>query len=193
MVLVIDTSSHLSGLAVLDEGGNVVAETVLSSGRDLGLRLQIAALVDVRRLTAVAVALGPGSFTGLRVGAAHGLGLAMGLGVPLKGLGTLELAAERAMEPALGVAEAGRGRVYWQGPGGSPALAEATELPTSLPAAGWLRPATAEGLAAAGVRLLEESELRSFGVAAARLIGGARELGYDTVRLQYMQSFGSLR
>ena len=193
MVLVIDTSSALSGLAVLDAGGGVAAEMVLQSGRDLGLPGHVAALVDVRDLTAVAVALGPGSFTGLRVGASYGLGLAMGRGIPLKGLSTLALASERAPFPALGLAEAGRGRVYWGTPGGPASIAEAAEVPTQLPAAGWLRPATAEGLRAAGVRLLDESELRSFGEAAARLFGGAPELGYDTVRLQYMQSFGPLR
>lgn len=192
MVLVIDTSSARTGLAVLDPEGAVVAETTAASGRELGLPALVASLVDVRRLTAVVIALGPGSFTGLRAGASYGLGLALGRGIPLRGLPTLELAAARARTPALGVAEAGRGRVYWQAPGGSPALAEAAELPAGLPAAGWLRPATVQALEEAGVRVLEESRLRSFGEAAAALVGASRELGYDTVRLHYMQSFGAL-
>lgn len=189
----IDTSSARSGLAVLGPGGEVAVELVLDSGRDLGLAAAVAGLVDVRALSAVAIATGPGSFTGLRAGASFGLGLALGLRIPLRGLATLELAAERALIPALGLAEAGRGRVYWQAPGGAPALAEAAELPAGLPASGWLRPATAEAVRAAGLRLIDDAELRSFGAAAARLIGAAQELGYDTVKLQYLQSFGALQ
>jgi hypothetical protein len=58
---------------------------------------------------------------------------------------------------------------------------------------GWLRPATAEAVRAAGVRLLGDDQLRSFAEAASRLAGTARQVGYDTVKLEYMQSFGQVR
>ena len=48
-------------------------------------------------------------------------------------------------------------------------------------------------LAAAGVRLLPEEELLSFGEAAGRLLGDARILDYNGVKLEYLQSFGPLR
>jgi len=192
LVLVIDSSSARTGLAVVD-GDRVVGETVVESGRGLRLPELVAGLVELDRLGGVAIATGPGSFTGLRAGASFGIGLAMGLGIELLGLGTLELAAARARQPALGLAEAGRGRVYYQEPQAEPALAEAEAVPHRLPGAGWLRPETAERLGAAGFTLLGESELRSFGEAAAGLLGRAERLGYDRVSLRYMQSFGPLR
>lgn len=193
MVLVIDTSSALAGLALVDREGFAVAEKVVEAGAALDLPRLLGELAAPRELSAVAVAVGPGSFTGLRAGASYGLGLALGLGVPLLGLRTLELAAARAAAPATGLSEAGRGRVYHQAPGAAPLLSEPAEVPRGYPAVGWLRPATAAALTAAGVHLLEERELRSFGTAAAGLLGAAAELGYDKVKLEYMQSFGPLK
>ncbi|MCS7067373.1 MAG: tRNA (adenosine(37)-N6)-threonylcarbamoyltransferase complex dimerization subunit type 1 TsaB [Meiothermus sp.] len=46
-------------------------------------------------LDGIAVGRGPGSYTGLRVGIAAGLGLARGLGVPVTGVDTLEATALR--------------------------------------------------------------------------------------------------
>src|SRR5256885_7794297 len=118
MVLVIDTSSVRSALAVLEDR-LVLGEEVWDSGHDEDLGLRVAALADPQELTAVAVALGPGSFTGLRLGVSYGLGLAMGRGIPLLGLGTLEIQAARASVQAMGLADAGRGRLYWLDPDGN--------------------------------------------------------------------------
>src|SRR5205807_324613 len=118
LVLVIDTSSVRSAVAVLEDR-LVVGEEVWESGRDENLGLRVAALADPGELTAVAVALGPGSFTGLRLGVSFGLGLAMGRGIPFLGLGTLEIQAARAPVQAVGLADAGRGRVYWLGTDGT--------------------------------------------------------------------------
>ena len=192
MVLVIDTSSPRSALALISDDG-VATEDVVVDGREHDLPGRVLALVDPRRLTAVAVGLGPGSFTGLRVGVSYGVGLAMGLGIPLVGLSSLELQAGRADQPVTALVEAGRGRLYSQPPGGEPRLSDPVELPRGFPAVGWLRPATTEALEAAGVRLLSEEELKGFARAAAGLLGSAAELGYDTVELKYMQSFRTMR
>ena len=192
MVLVIDTSSSRSALALISDDGRA-AEDVVVDGREHDLPGRVLALVDPRRLTAVAVGLGPGSFTGLRVGVSYGVGLAMGLGIRLVGLSSLELQAGRADEPVTALVEAGRGRLYWQPPGGEPCLGDPVELPRGFPAVGWLRPAAAEAVEAAGVRLLSEEELKGFARAAAGLLGSAEALGYDTVELKYMQSFRTMR
>ena len=192
MVLVIDTSSSRSALALISDDGGAT-EDVVVDGREHDLPGRVMALVDPRRLTAVAVGLGPGSFTGLRVGVSYGVGLAMGLGIRLVGLSSLELQAGRADEPVTALVEAGRGRLYWQPPGGEPCLGDPVELPRGFPAVGWLRPAAAEAVEAAGVRLLSEEELKGFARAAAGLLGSAEALGYDTVELKYMQSFRTMR
>jgi tRNA threonylcarbamoyladenosine biosynthesis protein TsaB len=187
MDLVIDTSSVRSGLAVLD-GPRVVAGDVRDSGRDLDLGAWVRELVDPRAVGRVLVALGPGSFTGLRTGAAFGLGLALGRRLPLLGFGSLELQQARARtEGVTGLAEAGRGRVYYRTPGGEEGIAEAAEVPAGEAAVGWLRPATA---AALRIALLPEEGLRTFAQAAAQVSGRAAELGYDRVGLRYVQSFG---
>ncbi len=64
----------------------------------------------------IAVTIGPGSFTGLRVGLAFAKGLRLATGKPLAGVGTLAaLAASLAAPgPAAGVVDARRGLVYVQ-------------------------------------------------------------------------------
>ena len=188
----IDTSSVRSAVAVLEDR-LVVGEEVWESGRDENLGLRVAALADPGELTAVAVALGPGSFTGLRLGVSFGLGLAMGRGIPLLGLGTLEIQAARAPVQAVGLADAGRGRVYWLGTDGTVGHGGPGDPPHEQPAVGWIRAATADLVRRQGVRLLEEYEVDTFGTAASKLVDGARSLGYDTVELRYMHSFGGVR
>ena len=51
------------------------------------------ARVDLKQLDCVIVALGPGSFNGLRVGVSAAKGLALGLNIPIIGIGTLESTA----------------------------------------------------------------------------------------------------
>jgi tRNA threonylcarbamoyl adenosine modification protein YeaZ len=191
VVLVIDTSSSRSALALVDDG-RALAEDVSEAGRNQLLASRTAALVDPSRLSGVAVCFGPGSFTGLRVGVSFGLGLALGLGLPLWGLDSLELQAARSPIPATALVEAGRDRLYWLEAGSvEPRQGSPGELPADKPAVGWLRSGTAAGVRQAGVQLLGEDEIASFGEAAAVLLGGARRLGYGTVKLRYMQSSGS--
>jgi tRNA threonylcarbamoyl adenosine modification protein YeaZ len=70
-------------------------------------------------LDRIAVTVGPGSFTGIRVGIAAARGLALVSGTPLVGIGTLAALAEAAREkaggvPVLVVIDARRGEVYAQ-------------------------------------------------------------------------------
>jgi hypothetical protein len=189
MIFVIDTSSAMSAVALLDPSGRTVYEDVAESGPSFDLPSRYRALEDGPALTRVAVATGPGSFTGLRVGVSFGLGLAMGLGIPIVPLSTLALQAARGEGPVLAVSEAGRGRVYHLAPGGVAGLAEPPDLPRDWPAVGWLRPTTRAALEAAGVPVKAENDLRGFGAAAASVLESAREVAYGSLKIEYMQSF----
>lgn len=184
MILAIDTSSAKSALALID-GDRVVAEIVRPAGRDFDVAAQAARLApDARLVDGVLVGLGPGSFTGLRQGLAFGVGLAMSLGVPLFGIGSLDLAAARASRPAVAVTEAGRGRVYFQAPDGRRGAAELAMVPREWQAVGWLR--------SEGLEMVPEAELRGFGEAVVACREQARAVGYATVRPEYMSDFGRL-
>ncbi len=190
MILVIDTSSALSALALLDQSRQVVREAIYPSGRTFDLPARFRDLAGEAVLTAVVVATGPGSFTGLRVGVSFGLGLAVGLRIPILPLPTLAIQSARSDEAVLAVAEAGRGRVYHL-LSGKLGLAEPADLPQGLAVVGWLRPATEAALRAAGLGFKPEGELRSFGQAAARLLETASEVAYGSLRLEYMHSFSA--
>ena len=99
MLLAIDTSTSKIGLA-LHDGSQVFAEMVLQTGRHHTRELALLVDQTLRRvgvsaedLKAVAVALGPGSFTGLRVGLAFAKGMVGALAVPLLGIPTFEAVA----------------------------------------------------------------------------------------------------
>jgi tRNA threonylcarbamoyl adenosine modification protein YeaZ len=193
MILAIDTSSALSAVALLDPSGAVELEELAPSGSTFDLPSRYRAMKRGPQLTRVAVAVGPGSFTGLRVGVSFALGLAVGLGIPIVPLRTLEIQAARSGSAVLATSEAGRGRVYYLAPGGAPALGEPQELPRDWPAAGWLRPSTQAALEANGIRMRAESELGSFGAAVAILLETAREVAYGRLEIEYMQSFRARR
>jgi tRNA threonylcarbamoyl adenosine modification protein YeaZ len=191
LVFVIDTTSARSAIALLRPAGQVTAEEIDASGPGFDLPARYRAMAGEQTLTKVAVAVGPGSFTGLRVGVSFGLGLAMGLGVPIVPLRSLELQAARSVDPVVAVTEAGRGRVYFLAPGSEPGLAEPADLPRDWPVAGWLRPATEAALSAGGLTFKPDSELRTFGAAAALRLESALEVPYGSLRLEYMQAFST--
>lgn len=99
MELSIDTSTSEASIA-LSEKGTVRADlswrTARNHTRELIpniLRLLGGQGIRPADLRALAVAIGPGSFNGLRVGIATAKGLAFALCLPLVGVGTLELIA----------------------------------------------------------------------------------------------------
>ena len=118
MLLALDTSTTLAGVALYD--GALRAESTWQAGRSHSAQVLPEAVRLLERqglgtadLQAVAVATGPGSYTGVRVGVAVAKGLAVALRLPLVGVCTLDvlaapfLAGGRPVRPAL---DAGRGR-----------------------------------------------------------------------------------
>lgn len=121
LVLAIDTTGARCGAAVTDAGGRVLAfrDPVIGRGHaeqlmpivEEALKEAGAGWPDLAR---IAVSVGPGSFTGLRVGVAAARGLALALGIPAVGVATLEALAEpfRHAGPVLAAMDAKRGEVY---------------------------------------------------------------------------------
>jgi tRNA threonylcarbamoyl adenosine modification protein YeaZ len=117
MLLAIDTSGDTASLALFD-GDQPLAELTWQCHRNHSTellpslnRLLGQSRLEAGSITAIAVALGPGSYNGLRVGLATAKGLALSLGVPLVGLSTLEAEAYPHADtglPIYAVARAGR-------------------------------------------------------------------------------------
>ncbi len=109
MLLAIDTSTAQTGLALYDTDG-LLAECNWHSGRQHTAQLlpQLARLLEnLERtpdmLSAIAVATGPGSWSGLRVGMSTAKGLAMARALPIIGIGTLDVLAAQHWQPGLRV------------------------------------------------------------------------------------------
>lgn len=185
MILVIDSSAATAAVAVI--GDRPFEATVSARSQELVPLLR--RLVQENEITRVAVATGPGSFTGLRVGASFALGLAIGLGIPIVPLPSLGLQAARTDERVTSVVEAGRGRFYFQPPGREAGLAEPAAIPMTHRLVGRLSARGEAALVAAGHRLVPENELRPFVRAAAILLEKAREVAYGSLEIEYMQTF----
>ena len=99
MLLAIDTSTAQIGLALYD-GTSVPGEFVWHSGLHHTEELAPMLVELLRRVgikmdavTALGVALGPGSFTSLRVGLAFAKGLVLACHIPIVGIPTLDIVA----------------------------------------------------------------------------------------------------
>ncbi len=182
MLLAVDTSTAQIGLGLYD-GTRVTAESIWYSHQHHTVELAPAVADLMRRtgvsigdLQAVGVALGPGSFTALRVGIAFVKGLALSRKLALVGIPTLDVVAAAqpgSKFPLVAILQAGRGRIaaqyykYLSGTGegecpwksqGTPeittadALAESIEKPTII--AGELSASERQRLARKKVNIL---------------------------------------
>ena len=119
MLLAVDTSTAQVGLAIHD-GAQVIGEYAWRSSQRHTVELAPAVSELLTRcgftmddIRALGVALGPGSFTSLRVGLALVKGLALARHIPLIGIPTLDVLANAQPSSKLPLAvaiQAGRGR-----------------------------------------------------------------------------------
>jgi tRNA threonylcarbamoyladenosine biosynthesis protein TsaB len=149
-VLGIDTSARNGAVGYRDGARIIFAEQqkIRPGGSE-----QIPALIgeafaragrNLREIQLITVGVGPGSYTGVRVGLAIGKGLAFGLGVPLVGIPTLEALAMNGRSGAeliCSVAKSRRGEVYaglyrikegWPVEDAPPAIWEISRLAAAL-------------------------------------------------------------
>lgn len=120
-LLAVDTSTPFGSVAILD------GDSVIERRLDLALshterllpaieELLIQAQLQLSDLDGLAVAVGPGSFTGLRIGLATMKAFAQGSGLPLAGISTLEALAyngRESVEPVAAVVDAKRKEVFF--------------------------------------------------------------------------------
>jgi tRNA threonylcarbamoyladenosine biosynthesis protein TsaB len=140
MILAMDTSTRTVGIALYD-GEQVRCEITWLSRDHHTVELAPAVVellakagVKIGELQAVAVATGPGSFTGLRIGLALAKGLALANRLALVGVPTLDILAAAqpvADLPMAAVLRAGRGRLalgWYQSESGAWKLSKPVEV-----------------------------------------------------------------
>ena len=123
MLLALDTSTQITGISLYDEPV-VIGEMIWRTASHHTVELAPAVADLMKRcavkpadLNVVAVALGPGSFTSLRIGLAFAKGLALSLNIPIIGVPTFEFQTAQqplAAEPMFTVLPAGRTRMAIQ-------------------------------------------------------------------------------
>ena len=120
-ILALDTSTLVSSVAVADTDkllAELTLETRLTHSETLMPHIeQVLAMADIdkTKLAGVAVSIGPGSFTGLRIGLASAKGMAYALDIPLIGVPTMEALACQCPVPgiyAVPLIDAQKGNAY---------------------------------------------------------------------------------
>ena len=98
MILALDTSTAACTAALLEPDGTIVAsrDEVIGRGHAERLVPLIKEMLEGHVPSRLLVGVGPGSFTGLRVGIAAAHGMAIGWGIPLSGMNSLALLAATA-------------------------------------------------------------------------------------------------
>jgi N6-L-threonylcarbamoyladenine synthase len=127
IVLALDTAGVDCAVAVYNsDGDSVLGEVTETIGRGHAERLMTIldealakAGLGLDAVDRIAVTIGPGSFTGIRVGVAAARGLALSLQIPAIGVTTLETMAAAALKqapgrPVLAARDAKRDEIYLQ-------------------------------------------------------------------------------
>lgn len=208
MIIAIDTAATLCAACVWDsEAGRELGRAV----RDIG-KGHAEVLMDVigealakagaafADLDAVAVSVGPGSFTGIRVGVSVARGLSLALGIPAVGIATLEALAFEARQRFPGQAtlvtiDGGRDGIYaalYDGFGKAGYLPAVIDLETAVQISrdatvltGSAAPRVAE---AAGAALTVDSPAATADIATYARIAAATGFGGEKPRPLYLRA-----
>jgi tRNA threonylcarbamoyladenosine biosynthesis protein TsaB len=165
MILAIDTSTSACTAALFGADGACLGQRDELIGRGHSERLvpMLDELLDGRRADCILVGVGPGSFTGIRVGIAAAHGLAIGWNAQIAGLSSLALlaaGAERTGAVAVAV-QGGHGELFVQQFDGDP-LSAVTPL-LNLPPADAATGISAELVVGSGAAALVQA--RGWGTA----------------------------
>ena len=128
-VLALDTSTPVTSCALVEDGAVLWEKELREKAGDV----LPAALGDLQGVEGVAVGLGPGSFTGLRVGLAAAKALSYARKLPIAGASSLRALAEGEPGLVCAATEARRGELFvqlWQDgtPQGNVRIVRAAEL-----------------------------------------------------------------
>jgi tRNA threonylcarbamoyl adenosine modification protein YeaZ len=183
-LLAIDTALDRCsvGIAAGDQPPLLVSETIGRGHAERLFGMVSAAMAEAGLgfpdLGRIAVTVGPGSFTGVRVGIAAARGFALVTGCPVAGIGTLDVIAEGARAlagavPAMAVLDARRDEVYaaaFDATGrplfaaeAGPAHAFAGRLPPGMVLAGSGARLVAAAAATTGIRIVHEDTAPDIG------------------------------
>jgi tRNA threonylcarbamoyl adenosine modification protein YeaZ len=177
MLLTLDTSANLCAASVSD-GAHELGRCVRDIGTGHAEQLMdvigealAAAGKDYRNLTGIAVAVGPGSFTGIRVGVSTARGLALALKVPSVGVGTLDAIAAEAQSAfpgraVLAAIDARRDELYVAGYDAAGAEVVAPAVAILSDAVAMLARMDAPVLAGSAAAMLADAAGRPFEIAS---------------------------
>lgn len=203
LALGIDTAAPVVGVALYGDEELLWSERVVR-GADGVLGEVVARTIRDRRLDAIGVTVGPGAFTGIRVGVGLALGVAMARAVPI--VPCSSLLARAALVPGeprvLSILDAKRERVYagiFRTDGAAPEVVgdeRDAVLDEVLPSAPFV--AVGEGalvfaaaLHAAGARIAPDPGASpALAVARMALAPGAAKLGPEEVSIRYLRDPG---
>jgi len=167
VILAIDTSTAACSAALFDSDGTCVAHRDELIGRGHSERLvpMLEELLGGRRADAILVGVGPGSFTGIRVGIAAAQGLAIAWNCELKGMSSLALLAAGADAEAdvAAAVDGGHGELFVQQFAGRTLEAKSELL--NLPPAEAAASISAETVIGPGASALVDARGRGFAVA----------------------------
>ena len=203
LALGIDTAAPVVGVALYGDEELLWSERVVR-GADGVLGEVVARTIRDRRIDAIGVTVGPGAFTGIRVGVGLALGVAMARAIPIAPCSSL--LARAALVPGeprvLAILDAKRERVYagvFRTDGSAPELVgdeRDARLDDILPAPPFV--AVGEGalvfeaaLLAAGARIAPNpADSPAMAVARMALAPGAPRLGPEEVSIRYLRDPG---